>query len=378
VLSKTGPGEFNLSTDPQSARVIAFYLPQFHPIPENDTWWGKGFTEWRNVARAKPRFEGHYQPHIPADLGFYDLRLAETREAQAALARQSGISGFMYYHYWFDGRELLERPLRDVVTTGVPSFPFCICWANENWTRRWDGGAGEVLMAQRYSAEDDLRHIRHLVQYLQDERYITVDGKPLLCIYRIDELPDPRRTTDLWRDEAVRAGLPDLYLCHVISSGVLDPDPSHYGCDAAIEFQPDWRRLPPRIEPRRRGLRRRVRADDPFALNGVLQYPELVAAAMATPAVPYKLFPCVTPGWDNSPRKPHSAYIFINNTPRLYGVWLEHALRTAQGHFTGDERLVFVNAWNEWAEGNHLEPDLRWGHAFLDASKAAIEKAAAL
>lgn len=353
-------------------RLIAFYLPQYHPIPENDAWWGKGFTEWRNVAKARPLFKGHYQPHIPADLGFYDLRLAETRQAQADLARAYGIYGFCYYHYWFNGKELLERPLNEVLSSGQPDFPFCICWANENWTRRWDGGERDILMQQVYSPEDDLAHIKRLLPFLQDPRYIAVNGKPLLLIYRIDELPNPSQTAEIWQTEARRAGLPGLYLAHVISSGVHEPDPALYGCEAAIEFQPDWRNLPKPIPPRRRGLRRRISPNDPYAVHGIYRYPELVEAALSRPDPSYKVFPCVTPSWDNAPRRRRAAQIFIDSSPELYGYWLRQAIQTTCRRHSGEERIVFINAWNEWAEGNHLEPDLRWGHAYLEATRDAL------
>ncbi len=200
-------------------KALAFYLPQFHPIPENDEWWGPGFTEWANVARARPRYPGHYQPHVPGELGYYDLRVPEVREAQAALAREHGISGFVYYHYWFHGKRLLERPFEEVLESGSPDFPFALCWANEEWTRNWDAMTGTVLMPQEYSEEDDLAHIRYLIRAFQDPRYIRIDGRPLLLVYRAELLPDPQRTFRLWRDEAKAAGIPDLYLCYVESHG---------------------------------------------------------------------------------------------------------------------------------------------------------------
>ena len=186
-------------------RPIAFYLPQFHPTPENDEWWGKGFTEWTNVTKARPLFPGHYQPQLPADMGFYDLRLPEAREAQAALAREYGIHGFCYYHYWFNGRRILERPFNEVLASGKPDFPFCLCWANENWTRVWDGGEKNVLLEQKYSHEDDLAHIESLIPAFRDERYIRIDGKPLFLVYRTGLLPNPARTAEIWREAAKRA-----------------------------------------------------------------------------------------------------------------------------------------------------------------------------
>src|SRR5665647_256742 len=193
-------------------RPIAMYLPQFHPIPENDEWWGKGFTEWTNVAKAKPLFKGHYQPHLPADLGFYDLRLEESRIAQAEMAKVNGIYGFCYYHYWFNGKRILERPFQEIFETGKPDFPFMLCWANENWTRTWDGGNHHILLEQKHSPEDDRNHIKALIPYFKDSRYIRVDNKPVFSVYRASLFPDISNTIRIWREEAEKEGL-ELYIC---------------------------------------------------------------------------------------------------------------------------------------------------------------------
>src|SRR5215472_7810222 len=217
-------------------QLIAFYLPQFHPIPENDAWWGKGFTEWTNVRRAKPNFAGHYQPHVPTDLGYYDLCDAKTRGAQAELAREHGIHGFCYYYYWFNGRRLLNRPLDEVLRSGQPDFPFCVCWANENWTRRWDGGNDELLVAQTYSPESELALIADLLPLFRDPRYIRVEGRPLLLVYRANLMPEPRRATDAFRSVARAAGESEPYLAMVHIAGM--PRPGAWGFDAAVEFPP--------------------------------------------------------------------------------------------------------------------------------------------
>lgn len=364
------------------ARAIAFYLPQYHPIPENDEWWGKGFTEWTNTAKAKPLFEGHYQPHVPADLGFYDLRLPEAREAQAALARAHGIHGFCYYHYWFGGRRLLERPFNDVLASGRPDFPFCLCWANENWTRRWDGEDQQVLLAQNYTLEDDLAHIRWLVNAFRDRRYITIDGKPLLLVYRANLLPNAARTARIWREEVAKAGLPGLYLCMVTGLPQLEFDPESIDFDSAVEFQPNWARLPHREAPPSNTLLGSVFKSlaplgrEAYSDNKIWNYGGLVEAMTALPAPAHKQFPGVTPGWDNSPRRKTYALIFKESDPSIYGRWLRHAIRESLRRFRGDERLVFINAWNEWAEGNHLEPDLKWGTRYLQETRSALMEAA--
>jgi lipopolysaccharide biosynthesis protein len=223
-------------------RAICFYLPQYHPIPENNQWWGKVFTEWTNVAKAKALFPGHYQPRIPADLGFYDLRLPEVREQQAELARANGIFGFCYYHYWFNGHRLLQSSFDAVLSSGKPDFPFCLCWANENWTRAWNGGDRELLMGQNYSHTDDVAHIRSLIPAFMDDRYIRVIGRPLFLVYRPEKMPNPQQTAEIWREEALRAGVGDLYLAKVEghAKGIY---PDTLGFDATVEFAPDWRKM---------------------------------------------------------------------------------------------------------------------------------------
>jgi lipopolysaccharide biosynthesis protein len=348
-------------------RVLAFYLPQYHPIPENDEWWGKGFTDWVNVARADPLYRGHEQPHIPADLGFYDLRVPEARAAQADLARRHGFGGFCYYHYWFEGRRLLHRPFDEVLRSGEPDFPFCLCWANENWTRTWDGKAAEVLVRQTYSPDDDVQHIRWLAEAFADRRYIRVDGKPVLLVYRTAHLPEARATAERWRQEAHRLGIGDLYLLSMETGPSARTDPAVFGFDAAVEFAP-FRHL-----VRRRGRSALARGARKYAgfqtlatRHAIYDYEQVVEDHLALPRPAYKLFPGVSPGFDNSPRRPASgATIIRGSTPDLYERWLREAI----ARFTPssrEENFVFVNAWNEWAEGNHLEPSRRWGRRYLE------------
>ncbi|HEU4326339.1 MAG TPA: glycoside hydrolase family 99-like domain-containing protein [Roseiflexaceae bacterium] len=358
-------------------RPIAFYLPQFHPTPENDSWWGRGFTEWTNVAQARPLFPGHEQPHIPADLGFYDLRLAETRAAQADLARRYGIYGFCYYHYWFGGRRLLERPFDAVLESGQPDFPFCLCWANEDWTRAWDGRSGEYLIRQRYSAEDDRAHGRWLARAFADPRYIRVDGRPLFLVYRASRLPDARETTARWRDEARALGVGEIYLACVEGMAAERNNPHSMGFDAAVEFQPDWNNLGPplRRDRLRRALWKLGLLRSPFQEHRVFRYADVVERMLAKPPAPYKRFPCVTPSWDNSPRRRRDAAVLHGSTPALYQRWLERVIARFMPPGPGED-LLFINAWNEWAEGAHLEPSLRWGHAYLKATREALRRGA--
>jgi lipopolysaccharide biosynthesis protein len=356
-------------------RLLAFYLPQFYPTAENDEWWGKGFTEWTSVTRARPQFLGHYQPHLPGELGFYDLRLPETRAAQAKLAREHGIYGFCYYHYWLHGRQLLERPAREVLQTGEPDFPFCFCWANHNWTRGWTGGEKQILAAQRYSREDDREHIRYLIPFFKDPRYIKVQGKPVLLLYRAEDLDELDETQRIWREELAKAGIPGIYLVWMESNHQVKlEDFSLRGFDAACEFQP---RSGSAGAPKPIWLRGRLRAVVPggYGRHNVRDYGRLVRGALGRPVPKYKRYPCVTPAWDNSSRRaPLRANIWINSTPQAYEDWLAETLLRFRP-FGPDEDFVFVNAWNEWAEGNHLEPDQKWGRAYLEATSRALQRA---
>jgi glycosyltransferase involved in cell wall biosynthesis len=345
------------------ARLIAFYLPQFHPIPENDRWWGEGFTEWTNVSKAEPLFPGHYQPHIPADLGYYDLRLSDVREAQADMARAHGIHGFCYYHYWFHGKQLLERPFNEVLTLGRPDFPFCLCWANEPWSRRWDGRPHEALQPQSYSPEDDLDHIRWLLPALSDPRAITIEGKPVFIVYQGHDLPEPHRTVDIWRKEVERAGLPGIYLMCVETGWDAGWDATKLGFDAKVLFQPQFSVLD--------------QVPTLFAGPETLKVYDYDGAwrALADPEpVTYRRYPSVCARWDNTPRTGANGLVLHRSTPESYGEWLATTISRVLNE-PEDQRLVFLNAWNEWAEGCHLEPDQLYGRGYLEATRRALHLA---
>jgi len=369
--------------------IITFYLPQYHTIPENDEWWGKGFTDWRNVAKSKPRFLGHYQPHIPSDLGYYDLRLEETRIAQAKLARQYGISGFCYYHYWFNEKMLLERPFNEVLKSGKPDFPFCLCWANENWTRRWDGQDKEILIKQNYEKYDQRKHIEWLNKAFSDNRYIKINGKPLFLIYNAAHIPDLKMKVTEWRRLVKEKGHPDIYLCSVksIHNNLSDSEIMNLGFNAIVDFTPNGRdkhpmkvmNIPQNFFRRAinklillSGLKNKI---SKLAVSYVYSYKSLVDKKIETPINGNKTFPCVMPSWDNSARS-KMPFIMQNNDPDLYKIWLEKSIEKV-GHFSDEEQIVFINAWNEWAEGCHLEPDLRNGKIFLEATLQVVKQISA-
>ncbi len=347
------------SPDRADARLLAFYLPQFHRVPENDAWWGEGFTDWANVRRTVPAFAGHDQPLVPGALGWYDLADVGVMRAQAGLARRHGVHGFCFYHYWFHGRRILETPVENYLASDI-DLPFCLCWANENWSRNWDGGNRELLLEQRHSPEDDAAHFRLLLRFMQDPRYVRVDGKPLLLVYRTRLLPEPAATAARWRAMAERAGLPGLHLCKVEGMSAERDAPGDVGFDAAVEFQPDWANLGD------------ARRDAAFGGHRVYDYDAFVARQLAKPAAPYHRYPCVTPRWDNTPRRPKDSVVLLGPSPDRYRRWLSHAVESVAG-LPGDERLVFINAWNEWGEGSALEPDLLRGNAYLEATAAALD-----
>lgn len=351
-------------------RPIAIHLPQFHPIPENDHWWGKGFTEWNNVAKAKPLFKNHYQPHLPADLGFYDLRLKEARIAQAEMAKQYGIHGFCYYHYWFEGKRLIERPVEEIANSNDPKFPFMLCWANGSWTRTWEGN-NNILMEQTYSHEDDIKHIQKLISYFRSSNYIKINNRPVFAICRTESMPNPQKTSELWRKEVKKAGFDDLYLIRfeMFEGGY---DAQSIGFDAAADFQPDWNNFPIPKDYYIKKIARKLKIKLPAKYNqNIYDYNQIVDTMINRASSPYKLYPCVTPGWDNSPRKKEGATIFVNSTPLKFKEWTAQTIENFQP-FSEQENFLFINAWNEWAEGNHLEPCQKWGTAYLEVLQEAL------
>ncbi|MFZ5485081.1 MAG: glycoside hydrolase family 99-like domain-containing protein [Pseudomonadota bacterium] len=353
-------------------RTIAIYLPQFHPIAENNSWWGEGFTEWTNVAKAKPLFRGHQQPKIPADLGFTDLRLAETRNAQADLARQYGIEGFCYYHYWFEGHRLIERPFNEVLASGAPDFPFMLCWANETWSRRWLGEEKEILIKQGYSASDHERHARWLAKAFSDTRYIRVHGRPMFMIYRPFDIPDLEASLEIYRSVIDKELGVNPYLVGV-DSHRRGKDLSQHGFDHTLNFRPQLDLIgdqtKERYSPRRhlRNLRLGIRHPE----LKVMTYSEFVRRMDAVAPKHARYFPSVFVNWDNTARRSVRGAVVIEGSPELFRAQVRKALGVVMEKPT-EEQILFVNAWNEWAEGNYLEPDLQNGRAYLEALAAEL------
>lgn len=378
------------------ARVIAYYLPQFHPIPENDKYWGKGFTEWTNVAKAKPLFKGHYQPRIPADLGFYDLRLPEVREQQAQMAREAGIEGFCYWHYWFgNGKRLLQRPFNEVLQSGKPDFPFCLAWANHSWkTSTWEnGGKDRMIVEQRYLGEEDYTlHFQEVLPAFRDKRYITIEGKPLFAIFDPYNFRDVSNFIKAWQRLAKENGLKGIYFIAMSNStstlqrnadGTLKRvtpnlqsservynDLLNLGFDGINSFGKS------RAEMLYMGKYARIAKKLlhqylPFLPTHRINYEKITQHFFAPEDSWQNVYPSIFPQWDRTPRAGNSEGVYVNATPTTFKKHIQNALNVIKNKDM-EHRILFLRAWNEWGEGNYVEPDLKYGHAFLDAIKEAI------
>lgn len=368
VIHSQAPGHYVplLDAPPPASlpvRLIAFYLPQFHAIPENDAWWGEGFTEWTKVRPSLPLFVGHEQPHVPGELGYYHLTDSDIPRRQIELARRYGVGGFCFYYYWFAGKRLLDGPVERFLQDTSLDFPFCLCWANENWSRRWDGLDQELLIAQDHSDEDDLAFIAHISRFLRDPRYLRVDGKPVVLLYRPSLLPSARDTAMRWRRWCREHGVGEIYLVYPQSFDSVDP--AVFGFDAAVEFPPN-NSGPPVITDQ-------VEPIAGHEVPVVYDLGELARRSAHYRHPSYTLFRGVCPAWDNTARKSSRGAVFLGSSAQSYQEWLSNAAAdTCRRLANPDERMVFVNAWNEWAEGAHLEPDLRQGYAYLQATRNAL------
>jgi hypothetical protein len=353
------------------ARLLAYYLPQFHPIQENDLHWGRGFTEWTNVTKSKPLFKGHYQPHLPTELGYYDLRLPEVRQAQADLAKEYGIEGFCYWHYWFAGKRLLERPFNEVVNSGKPDFPFCLCWANHTWSKAIVGDNRTIIMEQTYPGiQDYIDHFYSLLPAFSDKRYIKVNGKLLFSIFAPSQIPNSKEFTDTWRELAIKEGIADF---HFIGICATENELQKYGIDAVSNLTPHpyMHKIQYKIFDKISfKLFRKKFAEakhDFFKIPIVYSYAKFVDVMLKLTYTDHE-YPVALPNWDHSPRSGSRALVLHNSSPELFGKHLQHCIESiADRPF--ENRIVFIKSWNEWAEGNYLEPERRYGRAYLEEIK---------
>ena len=356
----------------KKARVIAFYLPQFHPIPENDKWWGKGFTEWTNVGRAKSLFKGHYQPRVPADLGYYDLRVPETRVAQADLAREYGIEGFCYWHYWFgNGKRLIERPFNEVLESGEPDFPFCLAWANETWKGFAHGMTNRnILIEQLYPGiEDYTAHFYEVLPAFRDKRYIMADGKPLFMIYKPLAHPDLSGFIKLWQDLAIKNGLKGIFFVAHSSfveeiPKILENEIDAVNINRIFSYVNSNRSLKRKISDK---LKKHI-----LGIPLVYNYKNMIKFFVGKEETEENIFPTVLPNWDHSPRSGREGVVYNKSNPLLFEKHLTNALNVVD-HKTDDKKIIFLKSWNEWAEGNYMEPDMKYGLGYLEALKRVIE-----
>ncbi|MCF8298084.1 MAG: glycoside hydrolase family 99-like domain-containing protein [Saprospiraceae bacterium] len=353
-------------------RVIAFYLPQFHPIPENDEWWGKGFTEWTNVGRAKKLFKGHNQPRVPADLGYYDLRVPETRTQQAEMARQAGIEGFVYWHYWFAGKRLLERPFNEVLETGDPNLPFCLAWANETWTGAWNNEPKRILIEQTYpGGEDYTNHFNANLKAFKDSRYIRINDCPVFFVYKPLNIPDPDEFISTWNLLASRNGINKFYFIGITSHPKKETDQiRNYGFDAVnvnrlLEVQSKISF----IKYFYRGVSRRLLGAR--TILNILDYSEVIKHWVCEDDYREDVIPTAMPNWDTSPRSGRRAIIVTGSTPKLFGDHLSSIVNVVRHK---KNRVILLKSWNEWAEGNYVEPDMRYGSGYLNILEDVLRK----
>ncbi len=361
----------------KKARVIAYYLPQYHPTPDNDKWWGKGFTEWTNVAKAKPLFKGHYQPKIPADLGFYDLRMPEVREAQAQMARDAGIEGFCYYHYWFgDGKRQIEHPFNEVVRSGKPEFPFCLCWANHSWyAKTWHHDnsvkSKELLIEQKYlGKEDNAMHFYSLLPAFKDHRYMLIDGKPIFVIFSPLDSEKIKDFINEWNELAVKNGLKGIYFIGYS----LEPEIEYekilsFGFNA-INSCKLGRFF--KHENRMKNLYKRIGAKY-FGMPNRTPYSEAMKYFVGEIEKQPGIFPSIVPNWDHTPRSGSYGYLLTKSTPELFDKHIADVINKIENK-PDDKRICFLKSWNEWGEGNYVEPDLKYGHGYLEALRKNLVK----
>ncbi|MES1226933.1 MAG: glycoside hydrolase family 99-like domain-containing protein [Bacteroidota bacterium] len=361
----------------EAVKFIAYYLPQYYPTPENDRWWGKGFTEWTSVGKAKPLYKKHQQPRVPADLGYYDLRLPEIRQEQAELAKMYNLGGFCYYHYWFgNGKQMLNRPVDEVIESGKPDFPFCFCWANQSWTGHWFGAGDKMLIKQEYPGDSDVKeHFKYLLTAFMDNRYIKFEGRPVFIILDICSLPDPARMASQLNDLAIRNGFPGLYL--IAGNFIPDGwDPAANNFDAITDntfgrtlndATQKWKSLSSRIFFNR-FTRFLIGKNMVFEKRNTVSMKQFMKYYKISDKNKVSSIPVAIPNWDNTPRALKNGIVIRDATPLFFKEQLEIAFDYVS-ESVNHPGIVFIKSWNEWAEGNYLEPDIETGHAYLQVIK---------
>lgn len=382
------------------ARVIAYYLPQYHPIPENDRYWGKGFTEWRNVAKAKPQFKGHKQPHIPSDLGFYDLRLPQIREEQAKLAKEAGIEGFCYWHYWFgNGKELLEMPFNEVVNSGTPDFPFCLGWANHDWTSKtWEKGSSfskdPMIAKQLYPGDEDYKlHFTTYLKAFKDSRYIKVDGKLLFVVFRPLDIPDPKHFIEYWNSLAIENGLKGFYFVGIESNFGVKTGSGDKSSISLNQHEVTNKLYSAIFDAGFDGINSRglnlahVRYSSFFRyyflkfiskylkINPTqrYEYGKVSKLMFAEEDKQECVYPTIVPNWDRTPRAGNKAIVWYNSTPEDFKAHVRKAFECIRDR-SDEHKILFLMSWNEWGEGNYMEPDIEFGHGYIQALHDVLEE----
>ena len=346
-----------------TATLIAFYLPQYHIIPENSEWWGPGFTEWTNVVKGRPNFDGHYQPHLPRELGFYDLSKIDVIRKQAEMAKLYGVGAFCFHYYWFSGRRILEAPIDNFLHSDI-DMPYCLCWANENWTRTWDGDSRGVLLEQKYLESDPQEFIESVLPHFADSRYLKVDGKPMLVVYRAKDIPSTEKVFRIWRKAVHAAGFPDLHIVVVDFYDIARPD--EVGADALVEFPPH------KFNGPEISLDKLPSINNKEFCGGIIDYAKIIAKSANRPVPDFTLYRGIMPSWDNTARRQNNPTIAYGSSPKLFEYWLKY-VRAYTREVISDrsDNFIFINAWNEWGEGCHLEPDQNFGLKYLDAVKSS-------
>ncbi len=362
--------------------IIAFYLPQYHPTKENDEWYGKGFTEWTNVAKAKPLYRGHIQPRIPSELGFYDLRVRDVVKEQTVLAKEAGVTAFCYYHYWFgNGKLLLEKPLESVLSDKEIDFPFCMCWANHSWYKKnWNADTGTLdktlLQKQEYPGDDDIeRHFYYVLPFLKDERYLRIDGKPVFVLYVLKDIPNPCYFMNKWNELAQNNGMPGIFFIsytdkknELFSAPFVNTDATVLSLLNSVTKSNSTNKLVLYSLKVKKFIS--VLLKKPLLLY---EYKDAIKHFTDSVEENDRVIPEIIPNWDYTPRQGAGNLILNNSTPELFAEHVSSALNLIRNK-PQNRQILFLKSWNEWGEGNYMEPDITWGRGYIYSLRKTIEQ----